>query len=64
MCQTGYESYTSEERKQLLDDLQKQLKQEQWCSEGDGLRAEIARATVREIQRQIQKIISAKPFDS
>lgn len=60
---TGYETNTPEERAEMVRRLEADLRQERWSAEGDGLRAEVARANVREFQRQIETIRRTKPCD-
>ena len=53
---TGYETYTPEERSEMIVRLTADLRYERTVSEGEGLRAEIARASCREYERQIAAI--------
>lgn len=63
----GYHSYTREELVKMDSDLHDTWKQERRNSQGEGLRAEVAQAAVREIERQrkaINEAISKKPWIS
>ncbi len=57
---TGYETYTKEERAEMIKRIESDLRQEKWASEGNDLRAEIAQANVREFERTIKKIRKTK----
>lgn len=57
---TGYESYSAAERAELIRRLESDIRQESWAAEGDGLRAEVARANVREFRRRIEAIRRTK----
>jgi len=56
MTTTGYESYSRPQLDTMVKDIESNLRQERWASDGTGLRAEIARSAVREFERQLAKI--------
>ena len=57
---TGYESYTADERKEMVTRLEKDMLAELRNVDGGGLRADVARAQVAEYKRQIAAIKKTK----
>ncbi len=58
---TGYETYTKEERAEMVKQAEADLKHEKWVAEGNAcLRSEIARSTVRTLEETIRKIKATK----
>jgi hypothetical protein len=54
-----YATYSREKLESMRDNIEAHRRHEQWASDGDHLRAEIARAAVRECDRQLAKIYRA-----
>lgn len=53
---TGYESYTAEQRAEMVEKIKRDIAYERTLIDGDGLRSDIARATVSELNRQLSAI--------
>ena len=48
-----YVTYSVEELRSMVSSIESDLRQEEWASNGGGLRAEVARANVAEFRRQL-----------
>lgn len=51
---SGYESYSQEELNKIISSFESNLRGERFAAERTGLRAEIARANVREFEKQLR----------